>query len=391
MGQSSSGKNSNSKTESRSLPKADPSIQVATDLAQLKNQTATSGSSSAELLKSFRPTSPADLTEAALAHKASYLATAFQGRLPLASELRNVTEELGVELATALFLRTVHDSTTHGPFGKRVRAFDFAGWNSKLARAAQIEVCFVASNLFQSGRKWGDHCEDWRAWARDLGFSTDVIETDPRRSIASNARVIFDYLAETPSRKRIVVTYGQGSAEFRYMLHRRVERDELIPVPDEVAQVRGWINVCGAFAGAGSSRYFQENRLRRLLSRLRMKVAGRNPVVLAETSPNFPLWRKPLPDLPSLFTASIVGVPYRAQIPAANQSLYTELARSFPNDGAVTVLDAIAHPGNLLTVPGLAHHAPNSMLEPIFKRMLAVVAQEADKMLLNDVDAEIGR
>jgi hypothetical protein len=259
-----------------------------------------------------------------------------------------------------------------------VRSFDFAGWCEKQARAAQIEVAVVASNLFQSGRKWGDHTDDWRTWARDLGFTTDVIETDPRRSIASNARVIFDHLSLSPSRKRIIVTYGQGSAEFRYMLHRRIQRDPFEPFPEEVGQIAAWISVCGAFAGASSSRYFQENRVRRLLARLRMKVAGRNPIALAETSANFPLWRRPLPDLPGMFMASIIGVPYRGQISAAHQLLYSELAKSSPNDGIVSVTEACVHPGRLLPVAGLSHLVPNSILEPIFKRTLAVVAQSVD-------------
>lgn len=329
----------------------------------------------ADTLAAFRARAKSDLTEMDLAHKASILAQAFQGRLPTTNELNNITEELGLELATAVFLRTLQDSKMHGGFARTVRSFDFRGWDAVTARAAKVEVAVIASNLFQSGRKWGDHVEDWRMWARDLGFTTDVIETEPRRSVASNARVIFEYLARSPNRRRIIVTYGQGSAEFRYLLHRRVYREERDPIPEEVTQICGWLNVCGAFAGASSSRYFQENRVRRLLARLRMKVAGRNPMTLAETSSLFPLWRKPLPVLPGLDIASIVAVPYRAQIPPSLLSLYCELGKSVPNDGAVSVIEASAHPGSILAVPGLTHRAESHLLEPVFKRTLAVMGR----------------
>lgn len=328
-----------------------------------------------DALAAFRVGGSGDLTEMELAHKASILAQAFQGRLPTTNELKNITEELGLELATAVFSRTLQDSNVHGPFSRAVRTFDFRGWDAVTARAAKVEVAIVASNLFQSGRKWGDHVEDWRMWARDLGFTTDVIETDPRRSVAANARLIFEYLARSPNRRRIVVTYGQGSAEFRYLLHRRVYREAIDPIPEEVSQICGWINICGAFGGASSSRYFQENRVRRLLARLRMKVAGRNPITLAETSSLFPLWRKPLPVLPGLEIASIVGVPYRNQIPVGLFNLYNEIGKTVPNDGAVSVIEACAHPGAIVAVPGLTHRAENVQLEPVFKRTLAVVGR----------------
>lgn len=326
-------------------------------------------------VESLRPKSKADLTEMALAHKAGLLTEAFRGRLPTSSELRNLTEELGVELATAVYLRTLSDSNIHGPFARRVRSFDFAGWDQLSVRAAKVEVVVVASNLFQSGRKWADHVEDWRMWARDLGFTTDVIETDPRRSIAANARVIFEHLARSPNRKRVIVTYGQGGAEFRYLLHRRINRTVEEPLPEELAEVRAWINVCGAFAGASTSRYFQENRVRRLLARLRMKVAGRNPIVLAESSSLFPLWRRPLPVPPGMSITSIVGVPYRPQVPVSMSLLYEELAKTTPNDGVVTVVEAAAHPGWIIPVQGMSHRADNSRLEPVFKRVLAVLAE----------------
>jgi hypothetical protein len=326
-------------------------------------------------LAAFRPSSESDLTEMALAHKAAQLAPAFCGRIPTAVELTNITEELGVEIASALYLRTLQDSLVHGPFWRHVRTFDFRQWNKTQARESKIEVVIVASNLFQSGRAWGDHVEEWRSWARDLGFTTDVIETDPRRSVASNARVIFEYLARSPNRRRIIVTYGQGSAEFRYLLHRRVNRDEHDPLPEEVAQICGWINVCGAFAGASSSRYFQESRVRRLLSRLRMKVAGRNPITLAETTSVFPLWRKPLPVIPGIQVVSILGLPQRSQIPVSLLPTFNELAGKCPNDGAVTVCEAAAHLGQVVAIPGMSHRADSFYLEPIFRRTLAVVGE----------------
>src|SRR3712207_8393304 len=52
-------------------------------------------------------------------HKAAPLAKVFAGRLPTAAELRNITEELGVELANAVFAVALSESTSHGAYGRR--------------------------------------------------------------------------------------------------------------------------------------------------------------------------------------------------------------------------------------------------------------------------------
>jgi hypothetical protein len=298
--------------------------------------------------------------------------------------LSNIVEELGVELATAVFLRSLQDANVHGTFWRDVRGLEL----STIDRAANrgIEVAVVASNMYLSARKWGDHVETWRAWARRLGFQTEVIETDPRRSIAANARMIFEYLARSPHRPRIIATYGQGSAEFRYLLQRRVNRETshrppnqmLSQLPEELAGVRGWINVCGAFSGAGSSRALQGHRLSRLLMRLRMKVAGRNPITLAETSSAFPIWHKPLVVPPRLCIASLIGVPYRWQVPVQLQLHYDALAKTTPSDGVVGVFEAAAYPGLIVPIAGMSHRAPATLLEPIFSRTLALMARDLD-------------
>lgn len=335
-------------------------------------------------LEALRPKSKSDLTELALAHKAGMLAGPFRGRIPSAIELRNITEELGVELATAVYIRTLHDSNFHGPFIRSVRAFDFKGWDQASARAAKIEVVVIASNSFEAGRPWGEHVDEWRSWARDLGFTTDVIETDQRRSVAANARVIFEYLARRPNRERIIVSYGQGSAEFRYLLHRRVNRDPKEPIPEEIEQVRAWMSVCGAGAGSSASTYCQDHRIRRLLARLRMKVAGRNPITLAETSTNFPLWRIPIPTPPKFAIASVVAVPYRQHIPPAMLGLFNELSKSSPNDGVVGVAEASLPSGWIIPVLGMNHRADGLILEPVFKRTLAALVESVGLIQINN-------
>lgn len=325
-------------------------------------------------IEAFRPQAEADFSEVALTRKADLILEAFGGRMPTAPELLNISEELGVELATAVYLRSLQESETHGALNRKLRAFDLNQWNP--ASAGDVEVTIIASNFLLSGRRWGAHVEPWRAWARELGLKSEVIETDPRRSVAANARLIFEFLTRDPDTPRLIVSYGQGSAEMRYLLHRRVNRDPANPLPEELENVRGWISVCGACSGATWSQMIQASRLQHLLFRLRMKVAGRNPITLAETSPAFPLWRKPMPVPKGMAVISIIGVPYRWQVSKGLRPSYDRMATKFPNDGLVHVFEAAAYPGLIVPLSGLDHSAADAVLEPVLKRLFAILALE---------------
>jgi hypothetical protein len=323
----------------------------------------------------YRPSSYGDLTEVGLAFKATPLAEVFKGRLPTAAELRNMNEEFGVELATAIFLKTLEMSRLHGEFERRMRALDPKDAADRLHEANSVEVLVVASNLYQSGRQWGDHVDSWRAWARESGFQTEVIETDPRATIDGNARLIRDHLANRPHPCRILVTYGQGTSEFRYFLQRRSSEEGMAKArATELAGLRGWVNVCGSFSGASSSRSLQQGGLRRLATAVAMRWAGRNPQVLEETSPGYLMWKRPAPIPDELVVTSVIGLPLRSQIPRGLHVLYSRLAKKFPNDGVVSVVEAMAQRGFVVAVPGMSHRAEDAKLKPVLQRTLLLMA-----------------
>lgn len=323
-----------------------------------------------------RATDSPDTNPMSLLRRAIPIAEAFQGRVPLRSELRELTRELGVELATSVFQRAVLNSDLHGPFTREVRAFDLSDRSILSRLASGFEVTVVASNLYQSGRTWGDHVEEWRGWAREMGFTTDAIATDPRASVAANARHISNHLSETKHPHRILVTYGQGASEFRFLLDRKLRRDaeSVSRTGNELSTVRAWINVCGSFGGAMASDRLLKGFINRKMNRFEMRLKGRNPLVLDETSTQSPLWKN-APSVPSqMLVASLVGIPLLSQIPAGLITSYREIAQVEPNDGAVAVMDAVAHPGLIVPAPGLSHRAESVVLEPVFRRLLAMTA-----------------
>jgi hypothetical protein len=332
-----------------------------------------SADDSSELLKKFRPQTDADLTDIQLAHKAAPISEAFHGRLPTAVELQNVTEELGVELATAFFQRVVLDSNAHGPFNRRLRQYDLSQEHrSEIAKT--FEIAFVASNLPQSRRKWGDHVETWRKWARELGFTTDDIQTRPRLSITENARLVQEHLLKFPHPRRILVTYGQGAVEFRLLLERRIRignfgRDAALH------SVAAWINVCGSVAGAGSSEILSAGTFQKKISQLSLFLQGRSPKIYLQTSSACKLWGRPLMPPADLFVTNVIGLPMKWQLPLGFRRPYEEMGQLSPNDGAVTTGQSLVHPGVVVPISGMNHRAGDILLKPVLQRVFSMVMQ----------------
>lgn len=320
-----------------------------------------------------------DLTEMGLLYRASQLAEAFAGRLPSVAELKDINRELGVEIATTVWLKSLLKAKGHGGFWRELQK-----QGAEPASCADYEVIIVASQLPLSGRRWGDHVEEWRQWARELGFATEVIETLPQSSVAENARFIRDYLTAFPHPRRIVVTYGQGTSEFRYYLSRvnevtRLAKQERIYASERVSGVatgmegvKAWISVCGAYAGASSSVWLGQGFWNKLRSFINMKFSGRHPKALTEMAPNCGYWRQPTPLPEGLMAVSLVGLPLRSQIPMGLHSSYSALAKESPNDGRVALYEACV-PGSLyVPVAGMSHRAESRWLQPLFKRVLLV-------------------
>lgn len=336
----------------------------------------------------LRPKTDEDLTEVALAWRGAQIAEVFAGRLPSTKELRDLNQELGVEVATSAFLQAAAKATGHGELSREVRSFELDAVTRELRSTAnRHELLFIHSQLPQCGRKWGDHVETWRGWARAMGFTTDDVPTDPRATVSANARAILDYLKKNPHPNRIVVTYGQGASELRLLLQRSWgERgtgteSEFSIKRRELAGLRGWISVCGSFGGAAASGLATAKPWTWWASALRLRVAGRHPLVLKETSPSFSMWRTP-PKFPEGFVAvSVVGVPYLSQVPLSLRASYEAIAKALPNDGVVAVNEALVPGGLVLPIQGMSHRAEDVKLEPVFKRLLGTLALKLEPML----------
>jgi hypothetical protein len=317
---------------------------------------------------SFGITSPADLTEAGLKLRAKPFVDAFKRQLPLLSEIRDIQNHFGVEIAQEVFCSAVEAADTFGEFVRLLRTFRFENTPRTREAARATEVLIVPSVLPQAGKAWGTHVDRWREWARQLGFTTDDVLTTPRASIAENAHIIGQHLKLQPHKQRILVTYSQGGAEMRALIRRSREKDS------GFEQLKYWINICGAVNGSSSSAHLSASALRRIRSRFMLRRRYGN--ILRETSPEYGIYKEPLQFGAGPRIINVVGVPFRSQIPQGLNSLYYHLAKLQPNDGVVCLFEALAQPGFIVPIRGMSHRAEDQFLKPIFQRILGVIAAE---------------
>src|SRR5579863_7349628 len=87
---------------------------------------------------------PFESTLMGLKYRARVISDAFKGRIPMAKEMRNITEELGADLATMAFSRILMDSTKHGAFARAIK--DLSPEDFEMAResARNFEVTVIA-------------------------------------------------------------------------------------------------------------------------------------------------------------------------------------------------------------------------------------------------------
>jgi hypothetical protein len=337
-------------------------------------------------LTPFIPNSAGDWTELGLRFRALPLAQAFAGRLPSRAELREATQAFGVEIASAMLHQAVREAKPDGAFLREVfatRATDIFSVETR-ELASEFEVTIVASQLMQSGRKWGDHVERWRMLARSQGFTTDSIDTRADASVAENARLILRHLSEPTRARRIIVTYGQGALELRRVLQAEGEKAERAR-----ASIAAWINVCGAVYGSTSSQWLRRTWWSSIRSQVALQRSGRHSAALVETDAAHPLvradfWSLPLPSVADWHSlefpvVNFFGLPYQSQLPRGLNRTYLELSRLEPNDGAVLASEAIVLGGLALPVSGMSHRAEGAQFEPVYQRLLVQLARRLAK------------
>lgn len=298
-----------------------------------------------------------------IAYQSREILRLLAGRLPSREETESLTSEKGLTLATHVLHQAILATQPHSAFIRHVRS-TVPRPQPRASGVAPIEVVFVPSVTPELRLAWGAHTKWMRILAREIGFTTDIIETSPRESITGNARLIGSYLESTRAERVIAVTVGRGSTELRLLLQRRGRSSK------DLCRLRGWINIGGAFGGSRTVALHLADRSRSVESRLGHWLRRTSFTALQEMSCETGIWRERMNVHDRMMIVSVFGLLGADRVPAVLKANFDKLSRFGPNDGGVLAYEAMARPGLLYPVPGLSHLAEEVILGPILQRLL---------------------
>lgn len=309
------------------------------------------------------------------------LVSAFLDRWPTAKELKEVSDQFGVDAASLMVEEIARRIAPNGlflseiarqmPLAFRGQAKAIRVEEREAARHshAGTEICFVESNdsVAVAGSEWGGHVETWRSWVRENGFTTDRIATRHDATVFENAQAIRDHLLESHHSNRILISVGRGSVEVLAALSdlyrgRLSSSERMVPLG-----VRAWVNVAGPVLSLKEERRSDRTLADRALGKLGQSFR------LGRMQFNLPFGarasllssaRVDLTDAEfarlgnQLTLTSIVGLANLATVPLGTKRKWLDLAEKLgPNDGLYSPLECMAPGGFVVPVAGLSHAA----------------------------------
>lgn len=329
------------------------------------------------------PVMPTPLIEASdvqvlnLAHKATRIIEAFPDRYPNPRELEEMTRVFGLDLVSVALVRILSQVSPNRFFLERVdqafrnmKAKEFVAPETGLGKMTP-ELCVIESHdPFAPSTAWGKHVNQWRTWARQCGYTTEVIRTKPSQHPLENAELIRKQLAELPHDNRVIATLGQGGAEFRILVEKLLK-----VAPHELHGIQMWLNVAGLIRGASGPQAYSplDKKINGFIYRLRGW-----PSDIASYLSNSHARLMPEPEFSGLsfVCVSMVGLPNVATAPPGLKGSFQKLGVSGPNDGVALFHESIVRPGYIVPVSGMSHRAESERLGPWLKAVLLAFQED---------------
>lgn len=276
-------------------------------------------------------------------------------------KLREITQEHGLEFATAVLYDRLLRNAGNGAFSKRVRS------QSNLRVDEPVHVGIIPGAFYREHRDTGADGARIAAIVRSMSCPVDCVPVESFGSLARNASLIADWLLQRRHKRVMIISLSKGSADMKAALALR-NAAELF------GNVTAWISLSGLPQGTALVTWLRRQPLRRLGVRLLLRLRNQKYSVVEELRPEgdgpLAVW----PSLPArLRIIHVVGFPLRRHLAhrwAARG--YERIAPLGPNDGGGFLLgDVTRLPGTIFPVWGADHYfQPAWDATPLLRRVL---------------------
>ncbi len=274
--------------------------------------------------------------------------------------IREVTAREGCDFATALLHRRIVESEAHGPFLRSLSN------EARSSRKPDVRVAIVPGAFYRENPRTGADGRLPREVAQTLGLPVVVAPVSSTGTLAENARILVEWLAEQRDASLILVSVSKGGSDLKVALSR----------PDGVhgfANVIGWVNLCGILDGTPMADWLLSPSLLALANRFVYRIRGRSLDFLADLrrqpgcALDFPL------TLPAHLRAiHVVGFPLRRHFHnGLARRCHARLEAFGPNDGSILLSEVPRWPGQICPVWGADHYLrPKTDVRPLLAALL---------------------
>jgi hypothetical protein len=300
----------------------------------------------------------APVDEIALAERVEPHVRALRGAVPDVAVLRAVTDEHGLDFATMLYYRAVHESPEHGEFVRRLDARPAA----PVPRPVDTTLLVVPAMFHRERPDLGGDGRLVTAVARACGYRVEVVPTESRGSLSTNAAIIRRAIREHPAPSLWLFSLSKGGGEVRVALQEDRSREAL-------GRVRGWINASGIVRGSHFIDQMLASPGRRLRARAFCLALGTSYAGMRELQTTHEYWSRPFEMAPGAFVINLVGVPLGCHVQRGLVGRYRRLGALGPNDGFVLLPQTVIAPGPIYPIWGSDHLFRSPLVSPLLYRL----------------------
>jgi hypothetical protein len=306
------------------------------------------------------------LDEVRLLARAAEEVRAFEGSVPNRETLQVLTQERGIELATAIFYQSILASPIHGSF---VRAVD-AEAAAPLSSPSRFHLLIVPALYYQELPQYGGDGQAIATIAQACGLRVTVAPLLSKGSLSDNAAILWETLCQVEGEEVLLLSLSVGGGEVRILFGDHAGDPQL-------RRVVGWINICGLVRGIPLATHLLRNPLRRLHTKTVCKVIGIDFGLVRELDPDHAFWQGALPLPPELRVVNLIGVPLHSHV--QQRSLFKRYAwmqALAPNDGMSLLRDLIVEPGLIYPLWGADHYFRTPQVSPLLYRLFRILRRE---------------
>ncbi len=310
----------------------------------------------------------APIDEVQLARKAQTHVDEFGGRIPTATELTELTQSQGVDMATMAFYEAVRAAEHNRDFVDAVDQQPVGQSTDK-----RITLLILPALFYQEHPEVGGDGAQVASVARACGIDAHVVPTVSRGGIDDDIPIICKALQDVKEGEIWLMTLSKGATAWRCLLQQH--RDE-IPLD----RITTWFNVGGLPKGCQFVDLMVRSRIRRARTRafcgvIRMDYKsfcefGTANARLQET--------QHMPD--HLRVINVVGAPLTSHVEKSMQTRFLMLKHLGPNDGMVLLPDALWLPGDVYPVLGADHFFRGSQISSLLYRLFSHVIAASEKV-----------